>query len=228
MACILSLECATGITSVAVHRQEVCLAEMSTHVPQAASAQLVPLVDQVMRLAGLARHQLEAVAVSSGPGSYTGLRIGVATAKGICFALGIPLLTINTLEVLMRQFQATQPTAAGFLCPMIDARRMEAYCNIYTAQGQEVLPVDARIIGPDSFHEFLQQQPVFFFGDGAAKCQAVLQHPNARFIAGLVPHARQMGPLAWRHWQNRQFADLATFEPLYLKDFIAKKPNPLF
>jgi tRNA threonylcarbamoyladenosine biosynthesis protein TsaB len=228
MARILSLECATGITSVAVHEQGECLAEAVTFVPQAASAQLMPLVDQVMQEAHTSRQQLEAVAVSAGPGSYTGLRIGVATAKGICYALSIPLLAINTLEIMVRQFVNTQLPTSGYLCPMIDARRMEVYCNVYNAQGEEVLPVDARIIESDSFQEFLNQQPVYFFGDGAAKCQAVLSHPNAHFVSGIWPHARQMGALALSKWQQPAFADLATFEPLYLKDFIAKKPKTLF
>lgn len=226
MATILSLECATGITSAAVHRAGVCVGEASTSVPQAASAQLMPLVDQALRSAGIARSDLRAVAVSAGPGSYTGLRIGVATAKGICYALGLPLLAVSTLEILVQEMLAREQQSGCHFCPMIDARRMEVYCNVYNHAGHEVMPVGARVIDSESFRAYLHQGPVYFFGDGAAKCEAVLQHPNARFVPNISPQARHMGPLAWRHWQQNQFCNLAPFEPLYLKDFIAKKPNP--
>jgi tRNA threonylcarbamoyladenosine biosynthesis protein TsaB len=226
MATILSLECATGITSVAVHHTGTCVGEAGTHLPQAASSQLMPLVDQAMHAAGIHRSDLQAVAVSAGPGSYTGLRIGVATAKGICYALGLPLLAVSTLEILVQEMLARKDQDPCHFCPMIDARRMEVYCNVYNHAGREVMPVGARIIDSSSFHEFLQQGPVYFFGDGSAKCQAVLQHPNARFVPNISPQARHMGALAWRQWQQNLFCNLAEFEPLYLKDFIAKKPNP--
>lgn len=228
MATILSLECATGFTSVAVHQTGQILAQAATSVPQAASSQLMPLVDQATQSAAISRGQLQAVAVSAGPGSYTGLRIGAATAKGICYALQLPLIGINTLEILLQEMLSRPVPTPCFFCPMIDARRMEVYCNMYTHDGREVLPVDARIINTDSFRDFLDKHPVYFFGDGAAKCQSIIQHRHAHFVTGMVPHARAMGALAWRKWQQKEFNDLATFEPTYLKDFIAKKPNPFF
>ncbi len=228
MATILSLECATGLTSVAVHENGRCVGYATTPLPQAASSQLMPLVDQVMHTAAVGSGQLQAVAVSAGPGSYTGLRIGAATAKGICYALRLPLLAVNTLEILLQEVSSHPVSAPCYLCPMIDARRMEVYCSLYTHTGTPVLPVDARIINSDSFQEFLDQHPVYFFGDGAAKCQPLLQHPHAHFIAGIAPSAQAMGPLAWRLWQEQQFSNLATFEPVYLKEFIAKKPKPFF
>lgn len=229
MAIILSVECAAGSTSVALHRGGLLLADAVAEGFRTASAELMPLTDALMKNAGIRPAQLAAVAVSAGPGSYTGLRIGVATAKGIGYALAVPLLAINTLEILARTFLAAHHPAPGaLLCPMLDARRMEVYSALYNANLNEVLPTGARIITPDSFGDALANGPVYFFGDGAAKCRPLLQHNHAHFVAGIAPHARHMGEPAFQKWQQRQFQPLNVFEPLYLKDFIAKKPKPLF
>ncbi len=161
-------------------------------------------------------------------GSYTGLRIAVSTAKGLCFALDKPLLGVNTLQAMAAQLQAFFP-AEHLLCPMIDARRMEVYCALYQPSGQEVQSTSALIIDEESFGNWLEQGPVVFFGDGAAKCQVALgKHPNALFPHDkVVPSARTVGQLATIAFNEGQFEDMATFEPFYLKDFMAIQPRKL-
>lgn len=170
---------------------------------------------------------LDAVCVSSGPGSYTGLRIGTSTAKGICFALDKPLIAVNTLDLLAYQAKKVI-TEPGYFCPMIDARRMEVYCQVLGPDMSQVMAIDARIIDGDSFNELLAHDRVFFFGGGAEKCKTVLTHPHAVFVDGIMPEASALGEMAWVKFRKAQFEDLAAFTPLYLKEFIAKKAQPFF
>ena len=169
----------------------------------------------VMEEAGIKLSQLDAVAVSMGPGSYTGLRIGVSAAKGLCFANDIPLIAIPTLEAL-----AHQVSTNGLIVSMMDARRMEVYSAVYSATYQEVRETRAEILEPDSFVEYLEKGETVFAGSGAAKFREICQHPNARFEE-LLPSARQMAALAQARFDSKDFADVAYFEPYYLKDFIA-------
>jgi tRNA threonylcarbamoyladenosine biosynthesis protein TsaB len=194
-------------------------------VEKAHASRLTLLIDELMLHAGVGMAQLEAVAVSAGPGSYTGLRIGATVAKGLAFTLSIPLIAVDTLKQ-MAASPARAALAMGLeellLCPMIDARRMEVYTAIFDVQLHTIKPVEALPIEADSL---LFEQPLLIFGDGAAKCVGTLQGPDIRFLPDVVPSAREMGPLAFEAFRQQHFADVAYFEPLYLKEFIAKQPS---
>lgn len=177
---------------------------------------------EAMEEAGLAWTDLEAVAVSKGPGSFTGLRIGVAAAKGLCFSLDIPLIGIPTLQSMASQIAIS----GGVLIPMLDARRMEVYAAVYDRDYREVGPTRAEVITGDSFAEWAREGSVHLLGSGAEKCRGVLTHPNFGFHTGIQPSARELGPLAASRFEQGDFEDLAYFEPFYLKDFIAKKKKP--
>lgn len=224
MAVLLSLESSTTICSAALHDDGVCLALEENRVPQSASSMLAVMVENLFRKTGVSATEVAAVAVSSGPGSYTGLRIGVATAKGFCYARNIPLISVNTLELLVRQVAAVH-TDTGMLCPMLDARRMEVYCMLSDRDGSMLEPVGARVIDEQSFGQWLERGVVTFFGNGAEKCKTVIRHSHARFLDGVVPLASMVGVMAQERFTSRRFEDLSEFEPFYLKDFMIKKPN---
>ncbi len=171
---------------------------------------------------------VDAVAVSCGPGSYTGLRIGVSTAKGVCYGRDLPLIAVPTLRLLCVPvlLQQELPDDA-LLCPMLDARRMEVYAAVYDRALNPLRDTAADIVDEHSYEEFLDRHPVYFFGNGAAKCKSRLTHPNAHFIDEVVPLAQWMFPLADKDFNNRNFQDVAYFEPFYLKEFVASKPKKL-
>lgn len=177
----------------------------------------------------------DAVAVSCGPGSYTGLRIGVSMAKGICYGRDLKLIAVPTLEllcvpVLLREIIAGSSSSDSqepLLCPMLDARRMEVYAALYDRALKPIRPVSADIVDADTYKEYLDQRPIYFFGPGAAKCMDTINHPNAHYIDGIEPIAKWMQPLAERRFLNEQFEDVAYFVPFYLKDFVAIKSKPL-
>ncbi|MCK8491358.1 tRNA (adenosine(37)-N6)-threonylcarbamoyltransferase complex dimerization subunit type 1 TsaB [Spirosoma sp. RP8] len=223
---ILSLDTSTAACSVALHKDGTLLGCYELFTERTSAAMLTTLIDNVVAQAGFSLSQLDAVAVAKGPGSYTGLRIGVSTAKGLCFALDKPLLAINTLAGMAEQLRAYY-SSDYLLCPMIDARRMEVYCALFSTSGQEVAPTSAHIIDEQSFQDWLTKSPVVFFGDGAAKCQALLgQNSNALFPEELVvPSARTIGKLATEAFAAGAFEDINTFEPFYLKDFMTTQPK---
>jgi tRNA threonylcarbamoyladenosine biosynthesis protein TsaB len=225
MALILSLETATSFCSVALHKNGVLLIHRESPVAQSTASQLAVMIDDIFKSNQYFMHELVAVAISAGPGSYTGLRIGTATAKGICYALSIPLISINTLELLVEQFLSEHSiNPSALCCPMLDARRMEVYCLLMTSQKEIVEKTEARVIDDASFADRLAQQEIYFFGDGAAKCKGVIQHANANFINHAHPIAKHMGKSAFDKFLNKQFEDTVIFEPLYLKDFMIHKP----
>ncbi len=220
MAVILSIETSTSACSVALHERNKLIADHEEHVPQSAAARLTPMIDDLFRTTGLDKSDLKAVAVSAGPGSYTGLRIGIATAKGICYALDIPLITLDSLHVLAG---AVEPRPEGsLLCPMIDARRMEVYTTLLTSSMTVIEGSHAHIVEKNSFSAHLERGPVMFFGTGAGKCRTVIRHPNAVFAAGYYPRAKAMIAQAFRKFETGDFADVRHFEPAYLKEFVAK------
>jgi tRNA threonylcarbamoyladenosine biosynthesis protein TsaB len=226
MAHILSLETSTDVCSVALHHDRNLIKEAAIVRPQAHASELAPMIQRLCTEAEIKVNALDAVAISAGPGSYTGLRIGTSTAKGICYSLDIPLITLPTLDLLA--FQATPNNPEFFLlCPMIDARRMEVYCKILDADLQTLSPVEARVIDHESFRELLQTRKMLFFGNGAEKCKSVLKHENAFFVDGISPLASALGVLAFEKYRTKNFEDLENFKPLYLKEFIAKKAQPL-
>ncbi|MBQ9194281.1 MAG: tRNA (adenosine(37)-N6)-threonylcarbamoyltransferase complex dimerization subunit type 1 TsaB [Bacteroidales bacterium] len=219
MANILLIETSTSVLSVALARDGAVVHERICREPRMQASLTAPLVKEVLEEAGLRMAHCDAVCVSSGPGSYTGLRVGVSTAKGLCFGASKPLLAVGTLDILVAGVMAGRGRPS-FIVPMIDARRMEVYTSVYNADGERLTPVEAKIIGPESFAEYLDRGEVLFVGDGALKCKEVIGHPNARFLEA-YPLARDMAGLAQKAFEAGKFENLAYFEPFYLKDFVA-------
>ncbi len=222
---ILSIETSTEVCSAALTIGGVPVATFCNREGSNHAALLPTYIQSLLATAKEQGLTIEAVALSAGPGSYTGLRIGTSTAKGLCFGLDIPLIPLDTTEVLAATFaaQAHQPVEDNAaLCPMIDARRMEVYTALYDTNLSAILPVAAKIIDTESFATHLQQRPIYFFGNGADKCQPVITSPNAHFVSGIVPEAQYMGILA-EQTHRRQIAgsELAYFDPLYVKEFVA-------
>ena len=227
MSCILHIETSTGVCSAAVSQDGACLFSRVDRSGPNHAERLGTFVDESIGFADESGIPLDAVAVSCGPGSYTGLRIGVSMAKGICYGRGLKLIAVPTLELLC------VPVLLGhdemeddaLLCPMIDARRMEVYAGVYDRALRTVRPVGADVVGPDTYRKWLDEHPVYFFGNGAKKCMEAIGHPNARLIDGIAPLARWMGPLAEKRLAAGQTEDVAYFVPFYLKDFVAKAPR---
>ncbi|HCZ36906.1 MAG TPA: tRNA (adenosine(37)-N6)-threonylcarbamoyltransferase complex dimerization subunit type 1 TsaB [Cytophagales bacterium] len=227
MGRLLSIETSTQVCSVAIHQQGELLAFREINEPRSAASQLAPMIDAVMIESNTQSAMLGAVVVAAGPGSYTGLRIGVATAKGICFALNLPLIAVNTLDLVAQQGKERISNNAGLLCPMLDARRMEVYCKLADYNLNEVEPTQAKIIEATSFNEYLEKNPVYFIGEGATKCREIISHTNANFLDDVIPNASHLGKMGYRKWTQQYFEDTATFEPFYLKDFLIRKPTAL-
>jgi len=224
MSLIISIETSTNVCSVALHKENTLIAIKENHSSQSHSRLLAVFIQDILKEAEIAPEELDAVAVSKGPGSYTGLRIGVATAKGICYALSIPLIAINTLEAMAKQVCKFIPQHS-ILCPMIDARRMEVYCLLQDSNQKAIMETMAKIIDESSFKSYLDNGKVIFFGNGAAKCKKVIMHPNAVFFEDIYTSAFTIGEIALAKLNARIFEDVAYFEPYYLKDFRIAKPK---
>lgn len=236
MSSILHIETSTEICSVALSENGDCLYHQeNTEGPNHAKV-LASLIESAVSFSDSHAIPIQAVAVSAGPGSYTGLRIGVSSAKGVCYGREIPLIALSTLKILsVPVLLYHELPEDALICPMIDARRMEVYAAIYDRALKEVRPVQADIVTHDTYLSYLEQRPVYFFGNGAEKCMEVINHPNAHFIAGITPQAKYMFPLAERAFLNGAqpeekidtIVDTAYFEPFYLKDFVATTPKKL-
>ena len=229
MSCILHIETSTSACSVAVSEdgQNVFTKEDLNGPSHAVS--LGVFVQEALSFTDSHAMPLDAVAVSCGPGSYTGLRIGVSMAKGVCYGRDLKLIGLPTLKVLsvpVLLYHDELPDDA-LLCPMIDARRMEVYAAIYDRALRPVRDIAADIVDENSYTEFLNEHPVYFFGDGAAKCKEKITHPNAHFLDNIRPLASMMFPLAEKAMAELDFKDVAYFEPFYLKEFVASKPKKL-
>lgn len=221
---ILLIETATQVCSVAIADERGVVAERRSTEPNAHSSQLTPFITSLMDECRLRPADIGVVCVSAGPGSYTGLRIGVSTAKGFCYALGIPLLSVPTLQSMAAQYYVQHPGYDGLVCPMIDARRMECYTAFYGPSGEEVRATQADIITEGIYNDYLDRGTVTFIGDGAPKCFPLLSvHPNARLEAGFAISAAGLLPVALQKLEAGRQEDVAYFEPFYLKDFVAKK-----
>lgn len=233
MACILNIETSTDVCSVAVTQNGVCLFEKTDHSGPNHAVTLGVYVDQALSFIDSRSIPLDAVAVSRGPGSYTGLRIGVSMAKGICFGRDAKLIAVPTLELLCVPILLSEAVSGDnsaptpLLCPMLDARRMEVYAQLFDTSLREVRPIQADVVTADTYRSYLDTHPVFFFGNGAAKCMDVINHPNAHLIKSIEPLAKNMLPLSEKRFLNQQFEDVAYFVPYYLKDFVAKPSKPL-
>ena len=221
MALILQLETSTISCSVALSLDGNTIAVKELAERNIHAGYLTLFIEDVVAQCGKSLRDIDSVAVSMGPGSYTGLRIGVSTAKGLCYALDIPLIAINTLQAMTVGFMSLYNDQSVLFCPMIDARRMEVYAAVYNSQLDELLPVEARIIDENSFSDLLQNQNIVFFGDGAMKCQEVLAgNPTAIFVPEFLNSAKDLSSLAALKYDRKEFEDVAYFEPFYLKDFL--------
>ena len=222
MSKLLLIETSTALCSVALAVDGEVVASRESDQPRAHAAMTAPFIKELLDKRGLVAADLDAVCVSAGPGSYTGLRVGVSTAKGICFAAGIPLLSVGTLEVLVGQARAEGliPEGCRYVIPLLDARRMEVYTAVFSPEGERLTEVEPRVIDAESFSRERSEGPVLFIGDGAAKCSEVLAGDGVRFVQAF-PHAAAMLQPALREFEAGRFQDTAYFEPFYLKDFVA-------
>jgi len=225
MSTILQIETATPVCSVAVSVNGITVALVEETAQNIHASKLTLFIDEAMKKAGITYKQLDAIAVSKGPGSYTGLRIGVSTAKGLCFALDKPLIAIGTLKMMANGFVTAHPNYGGLICPMIDARRMEVFTSVYDNKLKEIEVVNAKIVDEKSFIFELDAHYVTFIGDGAEKCKAVLTHPNAHFNSVNYNSATHMSSLAQEAFDAGNYEDVAYFEPFYLKDFVFTTPK---
>lgn len=229
MACILHIETSTDVCSVAVSQDGAVIFEKEDHSGPNHAVKLGVFVDEALSFSDSHFIPLDAVAVSCGPGSYTGLRIGVSMAKGICYARGLKLLSVPTLELLSVPVLLHHGEIEGdaLLCPMLDARRMEVYAGVYDRALHPVRPIQADVVDGGTYKQYLDGHPVYFFGNGAQKCMEAVAHPNARLISGIEPLAKWMMPLAEKRFLDGRFESVAYFVPFYLKDFVAKMPKKI-
>ncbi|MFW5549748.1 MAG: tRNA (adenosine(37)-N6)-threonylcarbamoyltransferase complex dimerization subunit type 1 TsaB [Prevotella sp.] len=228
MSSILFIETSTDVCSVAVSHDGAIIFNKEDHTGPHHNERLGSFVDEALSYTDNHALPLDYVAVSCGPGSYTGLRIGVSMAKGICYGPNLKLIAVPTLEllcvpVLLRELVTDD---AALLCPMLDARRMEVYAQVFDRALQEKRPIHSDVVDAETYKEFLSH-PMYFFGNGAAKCMKAINHPNAHLIEGIEPLAKNMLPLAEKRIAQGKFEDVAYFVPFYLKDFVAKQPRKL-
>ncbi|GIZ14354.1 tRNA (adenosine(37)-N6)-threonylcarbamoyltransferase complex dimerization subunit type 1 TsaB [Capnocytophaga catalasegens] len=215
---ILCIETSGTNCSVAISYEGKCIASKEINTGNFSHAEkLHVFIQSLLEEVAISSNNFKAIAVSAGPGSYTGLRIGVSSAKGLCYAWNLPLIAIPTLEILAHSIQ----TDNKLIIPMLDARRMEVYASIFDAKYNEISPVKAQILEPNSFIEYLSSNEVIFLGDGSDKFSKICPHPNAIFIKDKFPSAITMCNLAWMRYQNQSFEDIAYYEPFYLKNFVA-------
>ena len=232
MAVILNIETSTEICSVSLAKNGELLFEKENNKGMNHSALLTIFISEIIEENKLNIKDIDAVAVSMGPGSYTGLRIGVSVAKGLCYALEKPLIAVNTLDAMadymaknINNFVTLDTDSNILLCPMIDAKRMEVYTALYNPNGAYIKPVSAEIINEQSFSEYFEKHKILFFGNGAEKCKKQITHSNAIFAGLSKTSARFMQGIAENKYNNKEFEDIAYFEPLYLKDFVAITPK---
>ena len=239
---IILIETSTALCSTALSEDGRLVCYLESETPRAHASLTAVFIDEMLREKALSIKDCAAVCVSEGPGSYTGLRVGVSSAKGLCFGAGIPLLSVGTLEVLVAQAlsegqlncpQSESEAASGtktaaaacaepfkYIVPMIDARRMEVYTALFSGKGERLTQTEAKVIDSESYGDILEKGPVLFIGDGAGKCEGTINHPNARFLQ-TCPKASAMCALAQRELDEKRFKDVAYLEPFYLKDFVA-------
>lgn len=228
MALILNLETSTTVCSVSLSKDGRLLAVKEQNGDYSHAENLTLFIEDVLQQADVKLSDVDAIAVSKGPGSYTGLRIGVSTAKGLCYSLNKPLIAVSTLQHISlsvsKESKYQISNLKSLFCPMLDARRMEVYCAMFDSLNNEIRPTTAEIIDEHSFSDLLNNNMIYFFGDGAAKCKNVLSaNKNAIFINDIFPSAKNMTSLSEQAFVNKRFEDVAYFEPFYLKDFVAGK-----
>ena len=226
MSCILNIETSTTVCTVAASQDGQTIFVKEDLKGPSHAVSLGVFVDEALSFIDSHAIPLDAVAVSCGPGSYTGLRIGVSMAKGICYGRNVPLIGLPTLEVLSVPVLLYHDLPEdALLCPMLDARRMEVYAAVYDRALNVKRAIAADIVDENSYLEFLNEAPVYFYGNGAAKCREKITHPNAHFIDDIHPLAKMMYPLAEKAVAREDYKDVAYFEPFYLKEFVASLPK---
>lgn len=222
MALVLNIETATTNCSVSLSKDgETLVLKEDKDSGYSHAEKLHVYIDELFKKADINPKDIDAVAVSKGPGSYTGLRIGVSAAKGLCFALDKPLLAVSTLESLAQQVKIND----GYIVPMLDARRLEVYSAVFDAKFEQYREIKAEILSEESYSDLLEEQKVYFIGSGVEKTKTLITHPNAIFIEGQLPSANEMSQLSEKKYKKSDIEDVAYFEPFYLKDFIAIKPK---
>ncbi|PLX13665.1 MAG: tRNA (adenosine(37)-N6)-threonylcarbamoyltransferase complex dimerization subunit type 1 TsaB [Marinilabiliales bacterium] len=233
MALILNIETSTTVCSVCLSMNGELLGIKESSEEKSHAKKLTIFIDDLLKDRGYNFDNIDAVAISKGPGSYTGLRIGVSTAKGFCFAKNIPLIAVNTLQAMangiINKIHSDELKIEHFkesiLVPMIDARRMDVYSAFFNPKGVFVRDVKAEIIEEDSYTDVLNKKKMFFFGDGSEKIHDIIKHKNAFFIENVNPSSKDMLKLSEQAYKNKDFEDVAYFEPFYLKDFVATVPK---
>jgi tRNA threonylcarbamoyladenosine biosynthesis protein TsaB len=232
MALLLNIETSTAICSVALGKDGKLLALKENKEGMKHASHLTVFIESILKENNLTTTDLDGVAISMGPGSYTGLRIGVSTAKGICYGAGIPLIAVSTLQSMTKALQNTSDISAKvknienvFFCPMIDARRMEVYTAFYNSKTELEREISADIIDENSFLDELSNREIVFFGDGSAKCKNVIRNKNGIFLDDVNATAVGMIELAEEKFNKNELEDVAYFEPFYLKDFVATTPK---
>jgi tRNA threonylcarbamoyladenosine biosynthesis protein TsaB len=216
---ILHIETATELCSAALSRDGEAIYVREEEGSNLHASRLTVLIDELLKEANIKIGDLAAVSVSEGPGSYTGLRIGASMAKGLAYALDVPLIAVTTLKILAQAaLSEMHPTPDTLLCPMLDARRMEVYTALYNAHLTELAATSSKVLDENSFQAELTIRPILFLGNGATKARTVISHPNASFAENIKPSARYQAQLAWDAFMERNFADVFTFTPFYLKE----------
>lgn len=219
---ILNIETSTTNCSVSLSKEgETFVLKEDYNNSYSHAERLHIYIDEVLKEANLKSSNLDAIAISKGPGSYTGLRIGVSAAKGLCYALDIPLISVATLDGLAQQIKIED----GVIVPMLDARRMEVYSAVFNSEYKQIRETQAQILDTASFNEYLEKGKVYFIGSGVEKTKTLITHPNAIFVENKLPSANEMSKLAFDKHKKNDIEDIAYFEPYYLKDFIALKPK---
>ncbi|MGE0089005.1 MAG: tRNA (adenosine(37)-N6)-threonylcarbamoyltransferase complex dimerization subunit type 1 TsaB [Bacteroidales bacterium] len=233
MALILNIETSTTVCSVALAKNGIAISKRENHDEKSHAKTLTIYIDEVLKEAKVNYNQLDAIAVSKGPGSYTGLRIGVSVGKGLCYALNKPLIAVNTLQLmclgLINKVNSGEVPienfSSSYLLPMIDARRMEVYTALYSSDAKVIKDVSAEIITPESYKEILDVSKIVCFGNGAFKASEIIKHPNFKFIPDIFTLAQYMTEISEEFYLMKKFEDIAYFEPFYLKDFVATVPK---
>jgi tRNA threonylcarbamoyladenosine biosynthesis protein TsaB len=225
MALILSIESSGDLGSVAIHQSGKLIREIELEESRQHASNLAPAIESLIQQAKIELQNIDAVAVSKGPGSYTGLRIGASLAKGISYALSKKIIGVDTLDVIAYNAKK-YALKDDLLCPMIDARRMEVYCKLLDNDFNEQFPTTAVIVEGLLFADFLKQKRVLFFGNGVEKCKKYLNnHTNVLFAENIMQDANALGQLAYKKFINNQFEDVSGFEPFYLKEFFIRNPH---
>ena len=223
MIYILNIETSTTNCSVSLSKEgETLLLKEDYNSNYSHAERLHLFIEEVINEANISKDDLSAVAISKGPGSYTGLRIGVSTAKGLCYALDIPLISVSTLEALADQVKVDD----GVVIPMLDARRMEVYSAIFDQNNNQIRETKAQVLDENSFKAYLKNGKVYFIGNGVEKSKEIIIHKNAVFIENKLPSSENMSKISYDKYKKSDIEDVAYFEPYYLKDFIALKPKP--